>query len=82
MIELCVIGCGNMGNALLQGFAEIEGYELTAIDSDPQALNRLSADVSKVTEDVSAAEEAPIVFLVVKPKAMQSVLTDLELSKD
>lgn len=70
-----------MGSALLQGLATVEQYELTAIDSDPQALERVSADVSKTAEHVSAATEAPIVFLAVKPGAIDSVLSDLELSE-
>jgi pyrroline-5-carboxylate reductase len=82
MTELCVIGCGNMGSALLQGLAAVEEYELTAIDSDPQALKRVSADVSKTTEHASAAMEAQIVFLSVKPEAIDSVLSELELSEE
>lgn len=82
MTELAVIGCGNMGSALLQGLAEGDEHELTAIDSNPQALERVSAEVSKTAEHVSAAKGAPIVFLAVKPEAIESVLAELELSEE
>lgn len=82
MTRVSVIGCGNMGGALLRGLARNDSYHLTAIDLDPDALAAVADVVDETTEDVDAATEADIVVLAVKPDVAEHVLADLDLSAD
>ncbi|TKX49125.1 pyrroline-5-carboxylate reductase [Halorubrum sp. ASP121] len=82
MTRVSVIGCGNMGGALLRGLARVEGYHLTAIDLDPEALAAIEDAVDETTEDVDAAHGADIVVLAVKPDVAPAVLDDLDLRED
>ncbi|TKX41519.1 MULTISPECIES: pyrroline-5-carboxylate reductase [Halorubrum] len=82
MTRVSVIGCGNMGGALLRGLARVEGYHLTAIDLDPEALAAIEDAVDETTEDVDAARDADIVVLAVKPDVAPAVLDDLDLRED
>ncbi len=77
---MSVIGCGNMGGALLQGLAEVEKYTLTACDLDPDALEAVSAYSSETTSDIDVAADAEIVVVAVKPDVIEAVLEELELS--
>jgi len=82
MTRVSVIGCGNMGGALLRGLARAEGYHLTAIDLDPEALAAIEDAVDETTDDVAAARDADIVVLAVKPDVAPAVLDDLDLRAD
>ncbi|QKG93921.1 pyrroline-5-carboxylate reductase [Halorubrum sp. SS5] len=82
MTRVSVIGCGNMGGALLRGLARVDGYHLTAIDLDPEALAAIEDAVDETTEDVAAARDADIVVLAVKPDVAPAVLDDLDLRGD
>lgn len=79
MTHVSVIGCGNMGRAFLTGLAQVEEYELTAIDIKPEALAAVKDEVSETTRDLSAARDADIAVLAVKPKSVTSVLAELDL---
>lgn len=82
MTRVSVIGCGNMGGALLRGLARTDSYHLTAIDLDPDALAAVADAADVTTDDVDAAKEADIVVLAVKPDVAEHVLADLDLSAD
>ena len=82
MTRVSVIGCGNMGGALLKGLARTEGYHLTAIDLDPEALAAVEDEADETTDDVGAARDADIVVLAVKPDVAPAVLDDLDLGAD
>ena len=82
MTRVSVIGCGNMGGALLRGLARTDSYHLTAIDLDPDALAAVADAADETTEDVDAATEADIVVLAVKPDVAEHVLADLDLAAD
>ena len=82
MTRVSVIGCGNMGGALLRGLARTEGYHLTAIDLDPEALAAIEDAADETTEDVAAARDADIVVLAVKPDVAPAVLDELDLRAD
>ncbi|MYL17447.1 pyrroline-5-carboxylate reductase [Halorubrum terrestre] len=82
MTRVSVIGCGNMGGALLRGLSRVEGYHLTAIDLDPEALAAIEDAADETTEDVAAARDADIVVLAVKPDVAPAVLDDLDLRAD
>jgi pyrroline-5-carboxylate reductase len=82
MTRVSVIGCGNMGGALLRGLARTDSYHLTAVDLDPDALAAVEDVVDVTTDDAAAARDADIVVLAVKPDLAEHVLDDLDLSAD
>ncbi|MEF8778600.1 MAG: pyrroline-5-carboxylate reductase [Natronomonas sp.] len=82
MTRVSVIGCGNMGGALLKGLARTGSHHLTAIDLDPEALEAVEADATETTDDLTAARESDVVFVAVKPDIVEAVLDDLDLSAD
>jgi len=82
MTRVSVIGCGNMGGALLRGLARTGSYHLTAIDLDPDALAAVEDAADETTDDVAAARDADIVVLAVKPDVAEHVLADLDLRAD
>lgn len=79
MTHVSVIGCGNMGGAFLAGLAQVDEYDLTAIDSEPDALTTVEPLVAETTSALSAARAADIVVLAVKPKSVTAVLAELDL---
>ncbi|SNR45635.1 pyrroline-5-carboxylate reductase [Halorubrum vacuolatum] len=82
MTRVSVIGCGNMGGALIRGLRSVDGYHVTAIDLDPAALVAVESFAEETTDDASAAREADIVVIAVKPSIVESVLADLDLRAD
>ncbi|WIV67162.1 pyrroline-5-carboxylate reductase [Natrialbaceae archaeon AArc-T1-2] len=82
MTDVSVIGCGNMGSALLEGLSASGEYTLTACDLDPDALEAVSAYSSRTTSNLEEAAEADVVVVAVKPGVIESVLADLELSPE
>ena len=82
MTRVSVIGCGNMGGALIRGLGRIGTYHVTAIDLDPAALDAVAEFAAETTDDVSAARDAEIVVIAVKPSVVEAVLSDLDLRPD
>ncbi len=79
---LAVIGCGSMGQALVHGLTRdsiIEPQQLIAT-TPREARNFELAErygIRTTTDNVTAAAEAGIVFLSVKPQVMPRVLAEL-----
>lgn len=82
MTDVSVVGCGNMGSALLKGLSASSEYTLTACDLDPDALEAVAEYSSRTTSDPDEAAQADIVVVAVKPDIVPHVLEDLELSPD
>lgn len=82
MTTVSVIGCGNMGSALIKGLSRSGKYDIIACDLDTDALDRVEAYCSKTTSDSAEAATADIVFVAVKPKYVGDVLDSLELRPD
>ncbi|MFC6724288.1 pyrroline-5-carboxylate reductase family protein, partial [Halobium palmae] len=82
MAHASVIGCGNMGSALVKGLSRTSTHEVTAYDVDPDALDRLSEYPVRTTTDLAEATESPIVVVAVKPDVVGAVLDELDLSPD
>lgn len=82
MVTVSVIGCGNMGGALVRGLAQAGYTDVIVCDVDPEALETVS-DVDVMTStDPTDAIEADIVVLAVKPNLVSVVLDDLDLSPE
>ena len=79
MIDVSVIGCGNMGGALLAGLSRAGGYRITAYDVDPDALEAVSEHCDRTTTDLDDVRDSEVVVLAVKPDIVPVVLEDLDL---
>ncbi len=80
--KLAVIGCGNMGQAIVRGLVH-EGWaqkdEIIATNPDPekaQALGRMLG-IATDTDNTAAAKRAQTILLGVKPQLIKSALRDL-----
>jgi pyrroline-5-carboxylate reductase len=82
MVHTSVIGCGNMGSALVTGLAKAGGHTIVACDLDPDALAAVADYADETTDDISRAGEADVVFVAVKPDIVEAVLGELDLSAD
>ena len=82
MVETSVIGCGNMGSALVKGLRRAGGHTVTACDLDPDALEAIADDADRTTTELAVAAESDVVVLAVKPSAVGAVVADLDLSPD
>ena len=82
MTRVSVVGCGNMGGAFLKGLARTGSHHLTAIDLDPEALEAVEEAAAETTDDISAAKASDVVIVAVKPKVVEAILDNLDLSAD
>lgn len=82
MTHLSVIGCGNMGGALLKGLSKSGTHRLVGCDIDPDALAAVADYCTETTDDLAVAAEADIVMLAVKPDMVGTLLEPLDLSAD
>lgn len=82
MKDVSVIGCGNMGGAIVRGLDRAGGYAVTAIDLDPDALDRVAGVVVRTTTDLATAQGSEMVVLAVKPHIVESALGSLDLHAD
>ncbi|WP_226480260.1 pyrroline-5-carboxylate reductase [Natrinema amylolyticum] len=82
MVQTSVIGCGNMGSALIKGLWRAGNHTVIACDLDPDALESVADYVDHTTSDVSEAAESDVVIVAVKPDIVGAVLDDLDLSPE
>ena len=82
MVQASVIGCGNMGSALVRGLAESGGHTIVACDIDDDALNDIAALCTTTTTDPAGATDSDVIFLAVKPDLAPQVLADIDLGPD
>jgi len=79
MISVGVLGCGNMGGAILRAWADLEDWrgrvELLAHDLCPERC--ALAGVRSVPSAADLAREADWLILALKPKDLPKVLQDL-----
>ncbi len=71
-MDVCVIGVGNMGRALLESLKRLEGIRLLAIDHKP-----LNLEGVETVNDYTRATSCEAVIVCVKPNAVGSVLAEL-----
>ncbi|RQG90266.1 pyrroline-5-carboxylate reductase [Natrarchaeobius halalkaliphilus] len=82
MVRASVIGCGNMGSALVRGLSRTGKHTITAYDIDPDALAAVEDHCAETTTDIERATEPDLVIVAVKPDLVAVVLEDLDLSSD
>ena len=84
MKKIGFIGIGNMGGAILAGYAssgKAEGKELMAFDMDKALCERTAADIQGLVICESGralCETADTVILGVKPQVIESVLREIK----
>ncbi len=79
---IAVIGCGTMGEALVQGLLREEIVlppQIIATNPRMERVKELQEryNIRATTDNVDAAQEGDIVFLSVKPQVMERVLAEL-----
>jgi len=79
MVDVSVIGAGNMGGAFVNGLARDGTHTVTAIDVDRDALAAVAPHADETTTDLNAARASDVVVLAVKPDTVGTVLADLDL---
>ncbi|MGB0653457.1 MAG: pyrroline-5-carboxylate reductase [Thermoplasmatota archaeon] len=80
--RVAVIGCGNMGSAIVRGLLEsgwTDASKVVATNPDPAKARRLSEDlgVPAITSNRDACKDADIIILGVKPQIIKGALTEL-----
>ncbi|MFB6103445.1 MAG: pyrroline-5-carboxylate reductase [Haloplanus sp.] len=82
MTEVSIIGCGNLGSALITGLSLSGGHEITACDLDTSALEAVEPYCRTTTTDPSEAAQSDVVIVAVKPDIVGEVLESLDLSPE
>ena len=80
-MHITVIGCGNMGGALIHGWAKSKEVTLTIADKNEALLESFKSkypSITTTTDNVAAVKDAKIVVLVVKPWLMKLVLAEVK----
>jgi pyrroline-5-carboxylate reductase len=83
-IKLAVIGCGNMGGSLAAGFVRsglLNGSDVILRDEyESSALNlakQIGDGAAVAKSAAAAAAEADVIVIAVKPRVVESVLTEI-----
>ena len=81
-MKLTVIGAGNMGGALIKGWAKSGKIEsITIADKNEALLAEFKSEypaINITTDNVEAVKGADIIVLVVKPWLMKLVLAEVK----
>ena len=80
--RLAVIGCGNMGRAVVEGLLQAgwaEPGQIIATNPDAEKAAQLAAElgIAATTDNAAAARDADIVLLGVKPQIIKTALKDM-----
>ncbi|PKP09900.1 MAG: pyrroline-5-carboxylate reductase [Bacteroidetes bacterium HGW-Bacteroidetes-4] len=79
MTKIAIIGCGNLGLSLVEGFIKSgEAFQLTATRRNTEALEWLEQKSVQVTSDnIKAVKENKILFFTLKPYRILKVIAEL-----
>lgn len=79
-MKVSIIGAGNMGGAMARGLAKCKGYEIMLSNPTRSKLDAISCECKEIrttTNNVEAARWGDLLILAVKPKMMQTVVTEI-----
>ncbi len=76
MIDVTIVGCGNLGSALIEGLSQSGGHDVTAYDVDEAALERVAPHATRTTTDVERAAASAVVVVAVKPDVVGPVVSE------
>ncbi|ERG89712.1 MAG: pyrroline-5-carboxylate reductase [halophilic archaeon J07HX5] len=82
MAHLSVVGCGNMGGALLKGLAQSGNHRLVGCDVDEHARAAVAECCVETTDDLAVAGQAEYVVLALKPDVVTDILSALDLNSN
>lgn len=84
MIKVCVVGCGNLGSAIIKGlYSTNSDYRIIGCDKDIEKLEKIDEFCHGTTDNIKeATKNVDIVVVAVKPKHIDEVLDELDLSSD
>lgn len=81
MKKITVIGAGNMGGALVKGWAKTGMYDLTVTARTQQTLDGITREYPQVhtmLDNVAAVTDADVIVLAVKPWLVESVIAQIK----
>jgi len=81
MFRIGIIGCGNMGEALIKGFIEKGGVRSTDIivsDIDPERVKQNRYNVAGTESNRKVVDLSQLIILAVKPKDIENTLEPLK----
>jgi pyrroline-5-carboxylate reductase len=87
-MKLTIIGCGNMGSAIVRGLIQgtvFKQEDITVIDVHQAPLDILKNDypsLHTVVENYDPVTEADIILLAVKPWLIHNIITDIKFKMD
>lgn len=81
--KIAVIGCGNMGSAIVRGLLDANGMDPSHITVTGPVERRVQAladdlGVHAVTDNAAAVQGADVVLLCVKPQILPDVLREIQ----
>ncbi|MGA2142896.1 MAG: pyrroline-5-carboxylate reductase [Brevinematales bacterium] len=83
-MKLGIIGCGNMGCALIAGLSRENAYEIRVYDIDAlkvkEAVGRWSVKPAESTEELAGGSQ--VLIIAVKPHDIEKALADIRKSFD
>jgi pyrroline-5-carboxylate reductase len=81
-LKIAIIGCGNLGLSIVNGLLSLDDFDgknLTVTRRHPDSLFHLKPlGVTVTSDNISAAEEADLLVLGVKPYNVSSILKELQ----
>ncbi|HAS17771.1 MAG TPA: pyrroline-5-carboxylate reductase [Nitrospiraceae bacterium] len=85
--KICIIGAGNMGEALLKGMLQAGIYtkaEIIVTDISPERLEYIKStyDVDTTKDNTKAATLSDVIIISVKPDNMKSLIEEISHSLD
>jgi pyrroline-5-carboxylate reductase len=77
---LGIIGCGNMGTALIRGVIKSDLYRIMAAGPDAEKLQEIKSvfGVDVTTDNRELSKECDIILLAVKPQTLEKVLMEIK----
>lgn len=85
MKKITVIGAGNMGGALVRGWAKKGGYDLTVTARTEETLARFKSEfpqINTTTDNVAAVKGADVIVIAVKPWLVETVASQIKDAVD
>lgn len=81
MINISIIGCGNMGSALVWGLSAYPEYVIKVADPDPMKLVSVTGKAGEIglsQDNKAIISGADVIILAVKPYLVETVIKEIE----
>ena len=84
-MKITIIGAGNMGGALIKGWAKKGVHELTITARTEKTLSRFSSEypnIKTMLDNVEAVKDADVIVIAVKPWLVETVINEIKINID